>query len=65
MGVQVHYIPVYKQPYYQNLGFKKDLCPVCEEFYKKEMSIPMYPTLTDEDIEFVKDKLFKVISEFD
>lgn len=65
IGVQVHYIPVYKQPYYQNLGFGKELCPICEEFYKKEISIPMYPTLTDEDIEFVKDKLFKVISEFD
>lgn len=65
LGVQIHYIPVYKQPYYQNLGFDYDLCPVCEEFYKKEISIPMYPTLNDEDIEFVKEKLFKVISEFD
>ena len=65
LGVQIHYIPVYKQPYYQNLGFNDNLCPVCEEFYKKEMSIPMYPTLTDEDIDFVKGKLFKVISEFD
>ena len=65
LGVQVHYIPVYKQPYYQNLGFNRELCPICEEFYKKELSIPMYPTLSDEDIEFVKDKLFKVISEFD
>ena len=64
IGVQVHYIPVYKQPYYQKLGFKYDLCPVCEEFYKKELSIPMYPTLTDEDIEFVKDTLFKVIGDF-
>ncbi|MBQ2654127.1 MAG: UDP-4-amino-4,6-dideoxy-N-acetyl-beta-L-altrosamine transaminase [Methanobrevibacter sp.] len=65
IGVQVHYIPVYKQPYYQKLGFNNSLCPICEEFYKKEISIPMYPTLTDEDIEFVKEKLFKVISEFD
>lgn len=65
IGVQVHYIPVYKQPYYQNLGFGNEICPVCDEFYKKEISIPMYPTLTDEDIDFVKDKLYKVISEFD
>ena len=65
LGVQVHYIPVYKQPYYQDLGFNVELYPICEEFYKKELSIPMYPTLSDEDIEFVKDKLFKVISEFD
>ena len=48
LGVQVHYIPVYKQPYYQELGFGSELCPVCEEFYKREISIPMYPTLTGE-----------------
>ena len=65
LGVQIHYIPVYKQPYYQNLGFNNNLCPVCEEFYKREMSIPMYPTLTGEDIEFVKETLFKVFSQFD
>lgn len=64
LGVQVHYIPVYKQPYYHKLGFKMDLCPVCEEFYKRELSIPMYPTLSDEDIEFVKDTLYNVFSEF-
>ena len=64
LGVQVHYIPVYKQPYYQKLGFDMNLCPVCEEFYKKELSIPMYPKLTDEDIGFVKETLYKVISEF-
>lgn len=64
LGVQVHYIPVYKQPYYQKIGFKQDSCPVCDEFYAKEISIPMYPTLTDEDIEFVKETLFEVISEF-
>lgn len=65
LGVQIHYIPVYKQPYYQKLGFNDNLCPVCEEFYKREMSIPMYPTLTNEDIEFVKEILFKVFSQFD
>ena len=65
LGVQIHYIPVYKQPYYQKLGFDYNLCPVCEEFYKREMSIPMYPTLTGEDIEFVKETLFKIFSQFD
>lgn len=64
LGVQVHYIPVYKQPYYQKLGFKMDECSVCEEFYKKEISIPMYPTLSDEDINFVKDVLYKVFSDY-
>ena len=67
-GLEVHLLGYnfdYNKPYYQNLGFNNELCPVCEEFYKKELSIPMYPTLTDEDIQFVKDKLYKVISEFD
>lgn len=64
LGVQVHYIPVYKQPYYQKLGFEMDLCPICEEFYKRELSIPMYPTLSEEDIEFVKNTLYNVFSEF-
>lgn len=64
LGVQVHYIPVYLQPYYQDLGFKKGECPVSEEFYKKEISIPMYPSLTDDDLEFVKETLFNVISKF-
>ena len=64
LGVQVHYIPVYKQPYYQNIGFEEGLCPVCEDFYAREISIPMYPTLTDEDIEFVKNTIYRVISEF-
>lgn len=62
LGVQVHYIPVYLQPYYQNLGFKKGECLVCEDFYQREISIPMFPTLTDEDINFVKDTLFDTIS---
>ena len=60
----MHYIPVYLQPYYQNLGFNKGLSPVDEEFYKRELSIPMYPTLTDEDLEFVQEKLYKVFSEY-
>ena len=64
LGVQVHYIPVYKQPYYQKLGFKISECPVCEEFYKKEISIPMYPTLTDEDIEFTKNILYEVLDNY-
>ncbi len=64
LGVQVHYIPVYLQPYYQNLGFNNGLCPVDEEFYKRELSIPMYPTLNDDDLDFVAEKLYKVLGEY-
>ena len=64
LGVQVHYIPVYLQPYYQNLGFNRGLCPADEEFYKRELSIPMYPTLNDDDLDFVAEKLYKVLGEY-
>ncbi|MDR2623050.1 MAG: UDP-4-amino-4,6-dideoxy-N-acetyl-beta-L-altrosamine transaminase [Methanobrevibacter sp.] len=64
LGVQVHYIPVYLQPYYHDLGYKKGICPCSEEFYKKEISIPMYPSLSDEDVEYVREKIFKVFSQY-
>lgn len=47
---QVHYIPVYWFPYYQRLGYKKGLCPNAEEIYKGIMSIPLYPKMTDQDV---------------
>lgn len=53
LGVQVHYIPVYFHPYYQQLGFKKGLCPVSEKFYEKEISIPMFPAMNDAQIQEV------------
>lgn len=60
LGVQVHYIPVYLQPYYQNLGYQQGSCPVAEDFYQSEISIPMYPTLSDSDVDYVISKVFKV-----
>lgn len=53
IGVQVHYIPVYKQPYYQHLGYSNSLCPHAEKFYNCEISLPIYPALSDEEIETV------------
>lgn len=50
IGVQVHYIPVYLQHYFSGLGFKKGLCPKAEDFYDSEISIPLYPAMTDKDI---------------
>jgi UDP-4-amino-4,6-dideoxy-N-acetyl-beta-L-altrosamine transaminase len=53
LGVQVHYIPVYLQPYYKKLGYRQNLCPLAESFYQKEISIPMYPGLTKKEINYV------------
>lgn len=46
IGVNLHYIPVYTQPYYENLGFKVGYCPEAEKYYAEAISLPMYPGLT-------------------
>jgi len=61
LGVQVHYIPVYFHPYYQSLGYKKGLCSVSEDFYQREISIPIYPSMTDRDINYVIESLLEVL----
>lgn len=61
LGVQVHYIPVYLQPYYQGLGYASGLCPMAEDFYSREISIPLYPGLTDQGVELVIDRLREVL----
>lgn len=53
LGVQVHYIPVYLHPYYKDIGYHAGSCPTSEEFYQKEISIPIYPAMTDEDVDYV------------
>lgn len=46
IGAQVHYIPVYWHPLYQDLGYKRGLCPQAEDFYQSIISLPIYPALT-------------------
>lgn len=53
IGVQVHYIPVYKQPFYQTKYFKDNGCSVAEEYYKHCLSIPIFPKMTNEDVKRV------------
>lgn len=50
---QIHYIPVHLMPYYKNLGWKKGDFKKAEEYYSGCISLPMYPTLTDEQQDFV------------
>jgi UDP-4-amino-4,6-dideoxy-N-acetyl-beta-L-altrosamine transaminase len=44
--VNLHYIPVYRQPYYEKMGFVAGYCPQAEQYYSEVISIPMYTTLT-------------------
>jgi UDP-4-amino-4,6-dideoxy-N-acetyl-beta-L-altrosamine transaminase len=49
INVNLHYIPVYRQPFYENMGFKAGYCEEAEQYHKETISIPMYPTLTNID----------------
>ena len=59
---QVHYLPVYWHSYYEKLGYEKGLCPNAEAYYESSMSIPLYYSLTDEDVEDVIRAVKKVVA---
>ena len=61
---QIHYVPVYWFPYYRSLGYEKGLCPVAEEIYKGIMSIPLYPKMTDQDVEDTIHAVKKVVEAY-
>lgn len=61
---QIHYVPVYWFPYYQHLGYKKGLCPNAEDVYNGIMSIPLYPRMTDQDVEDVIKAVEKLIKNY-
>jgi len=56
---QVHYIPIHFLPYYKNLGLKKGDYPNAEAYYSKCLSLPMYPTLTDEEQGYVIEQVLE------
>lgn len=62
VGLQVHYLPVYFHPYYKDLGYKKGLCPNAEALYEEIITIPLYYSLTDEDVYSVIAAVKKVIN---
>ena len=62
IGTQVHYIPVYWHSYYEKLGYKKGLCPEAEKLYSQILSLPLFYSMTDEDIEDVIKAVKKIVS---
>lgn len=61
IGVNVHYLPVYLHPYYQDLGYEKGLCPNSEDLYENMITLPIFPAMTDEDVSDVVYAVKKVI----
>ena len=62
IGVNLHYIPVHTQPYYQRMGFRESDFPQAEQYYAEAISLPLYPTMTDAQQEQVVAGLRKAVS---
>lgn len=60
----VHYIPVYYLPYYEKQGYKKGLCPEAEKLYKEIMSLPLYYSMTNQDVEDVITAVTKIVEAY-
>lgn len=61
IGVNVHYIPVYYHPYYQDLGYERGLCPNAEKLYERIITLPLYPMMSKDDIKYIVNSLKKIV----
>lgn len=59
IGVNVHYIPIYMQPYYRHLGFSDGYCPVAERYYNRALTLPLFPAMSSAQ----QDKVVSVLEE--
>lgn len=58
---QIHYMPVTCHPYYEKLGYSFKDSPKAYEFYERELSLPMYPALKNEEVEYVIDNIIRAL----
>jgi dTDP-4-amino-4,6-dideoxygalactose transaminase len=61
IGLQVHYKPVYLHSYYKKIGYKKGICPEAEKLYDQMITIPLYYSLTDQDVFEVINAVKKIL----
>jgi len=61
MGIQLHYMPINKQPYYKTLGYGDEDIPNMDKYYEECFSLPMYPLLNNDEQEYVIKSLFEVL----
>ena len=62
IGVQVHYLPVHLHPFYQkNFGYKKGDCLIAERYYQQAITLPLFPSMREEDVEDVIKSIAKVV----
>lgn len=61
IGPNVHYIPVYYHPYYQELGYKKGICPVAEGLYERMLTLPLFAKMEQDEVAYVIETVKKII----
>ena len=61
IGLQLHYIPINKQPFYKNLGYGDEKTPIMNKYYDECFSLPMYSSLSNEEQEYVIKTLFEIL----
>jgi dTDP-4-amino-4,6-dideoxygalactose transaminase len=59
--LQIHYMPINKQPYYKSLGYGNEITPIMDKYYTECFSLPMYPLLSDEEQKYIIKSLFEVL----
>lgn len=62
IGATVHYVPVYWHPYYERLGYRRGLCPRAEDAVARLLTLPLFPAMTDADVDDVLTALHKVLT---
>lgn len=60
--VNLHYIPVYRQPFFEKMGFSEGYCPEAERYHRETISLPIYSSLTSEQQQYVIETLRKALS---
>jgi UDP-4-amino-4,6-dideoxy-N-acetyl-beta-L-altrosamine transaminase len=63
IAVNLHYIPIHIHPLYKQLGFKEDMFPRAENYYKEALTLPLYPGLDDEKLHYVCETLAKILNQ--
>ena len=61
IGVQVNYVPAYWHPAFEDLGYRRGMCPVAEQFYAEQLSLPLFVDLSDADQDRVADTLRTIV----
>jgi UDP-4-amino-4,6-dideoxy-N-acetyl-beta-L-altrosamine transaminase len=63
VGVQLHYIPINKQPYYKSLGYEDAITPNMDRYFEEALSLPIYPKLSNSEQDYVIEVLLDLLDE--